>query len=476
MTPFRFFRRLRGKMALTYTLVTGGVFLLLWLGLVGLILSLEGVPAGSPLTPTIFNGVVRDIQPYIEEGDSEGLQTYLDLWVSGDRLEIRNEAGTFVASYQSLYYVAVADAQGTIIAVEPQALPLGEPLRNHMPPGVLNDYIGQPLTGVPAPYRGEEALYNIVPAADGATLVLVFGPDATDTDLQEELGAVTVGFSMTLLCGASLMGALFGLLASRGLLRRLRHLGQTVRTWAAGDLSPVVRDTTDDELGELAQDLNRMARQLDDLMATRSAWAAVEERNRLARDLHDTVKQQIFAASMQLASARTLIHEQPAAADAILERVEALIDSVQSELSGLILALRPPALADQGLAAALHSYANAWAERTGISTKVLTQGERRAPLPVAQALYRVMQEALANVEKHANATQVIVKVSWQAHTLTLDIIDNGRGFDASQPTEGFGLQSMNDRAERLNGLVTVDSQPGRGTRITTIVEISHEQN
>ncbi|NDJ54461.1 MAG: HAMP domain-containing sensor histidine kinase [Chloroflexi bacterium] len=475
----RFFQRLRGKMTLTYTMVTGGVFLLLWLCLTSIILILDAVPDGSLASPAVFDDVLNDIEPYLQTNDVAGLRTYLDLWVSGSTLTISNDSQTLTIVYTDLQYVAVIDADARILAVEPQALPLNSSLADHLPPELLAEATSahrdrESIFGIEGAYGDVPAVYNLLPAAEGHSLLLVFASEGPDRTLPDEVITVTFVISISLLCGVSAMGTVFGWLASQRLLSRLTHVEETVSAWSEGDLAPMVCDSAQDELGELGRDLNNMARQLDGLMTTRSDLAAFEERNRLARDLHDTVKQQVFAASMQLASARSVIHEQPNLADSILAQVETLVDDVQTELVGLIHALRPPALADQGLLAALSDYADAWSERTGVNIEVVAQAEGRTPLAVEQALYRVLQEALANVEKHAQATQVSVMLSWQAKSLTMDVRDNGIGFDTRRPTAGFGLSSMNDRLAPLNGLVTVESHPGEGTRVTALVELSND--
>ncbi|MGF1506734.1 MAG: histidine kinase [Anaerolineae bacterium] len=472
----RFFQHLRGKLTLTYALVTGGVFLLLWLLLMGLILSLESAPRGSLASAAVFENVLNDLEPYLVTGDVDGLRTYLDRWESGSTLTISNESEALNIVYTDLIYTAIIDPEGAIIAVEPQALPLNSPFVEHLPPDVVADATHahreqQALLGAEGAHSDESAEYSLVPAAGGHTLLLVFGNDRSARTLQDELLVVSLVVGIPLLCGVTAIGPAFGWVASRRLLRRLTHVSETVSTWSQGDLEPVVRDTAQDELSELGRNLNSMARQLDGLLATRSELAALEERNRLARDLHDAVKQQIFAASMQLAAARSVIRDQPDTADGMLAHVESLVDAVQTELVGLIHALHPPALADRGVTAALRDYVQAWSERTGVAIDVFAKAERRAPLAVEQALYRIAQEALANIEKHAHATQVQVKLSWQAHSLTMDKHDNGKGFDMTRPTDGFGLNSMNDRLAALNGMVTVESYPGEGTRVTAIVEL-----
>jgi signal transduction histidine kinase len=264
---------------------------------------------------------------------------------------------------------------------------------------------------------------------------------------------------------AILVGTLFGVLTSRGITRRLRRLALAADDWSRGDLGVAVHDHSTDEVGQLARHLNSMAEQLRTLLATRRELTIVEERNRLARDLHDSVKQEVFATAMQVAAARSLLEHDPAAAQSRLAAAEQLVGQAQRELTALILELRPAALADKGLAAALREYSAEWSHQTGIQTEVRTQGEQSAPLEVEQALWRVAQEALANVARHSGAAAVDLHLAWVGETLALVIQDDGHGFDGTAPeANGIGLRSMRERMEALGGTLLVAST-SQGTRV-----------
>src|SRR5262249_41651624 len=191
---------------------------------------------------------------------------------------------------------------------------------------------------------------------------------------------------------ATVVGTLTGLLVSLNLNRRLRAMAQVALNWSRGDFAARTRDTSRDELGRLARDLNSMAAQIEALLAAREQLAVVEERNRLARDLHDTVKQHVFANALLVRAARKRLDRDPAIAKQHLEEAEALGDVTQRELIELIQALRPAALADRGLAALLGEYARDWAQRSGVGVDLRVQGERATPLDVEEALYRLAQE------------------------------------------------------------------------------------
>lgn len=231
------------------------------------------------------------------------------------------------------------------------------------------------------------------------------------------------------------------------------------------------RDTSGDELGKLTRDLNRMAEQVKALLEDRQQLAIVEERNRLARELHDSVKQQVFATAMQVAAARELAESDAATTKARLAEAERLIGQAQQELNGLIRELRPAALGDKGLAVALREFCADWSRSSGIVAEVRTQGEQPAALEVEQALFRVAQEALANVARHSGATVVDVHLAWEPHELVLTVRDNGSGFDVGQREgSGFGLRTMRERVEALDGTLLVFGGQG-GTRIEAQVPL-----
>ena len=279
------------------------------------------------------------------------------------------------------------------------------------------------------------------------------------------LNLLALAPTITLFCIiASIFGAIFGLLTARGLTRRLVGLASTADAWSKGEFDASARDPSSDELGQLARDLNRMAEQLQGLLQDRQQLAVVEERNRMARELHDSVKQQMFALTMLLGSARLEVEEQ-SEARRILDEAERIASSAQQEMATLIRALRPVALANKDLAAALREFCAEWQRRTGIACAV-DLPERLAMAPDAeQQVFRVAQEALANVARHSGATQVEVHATDERGTLALRIRDNGRGFDVAQTDgHGLGLSSMRERIEALGGSLHITSAAG-GTRI-----------
>jgi NarL family two-component system sensor histidine kinase LiaS len=268
-----------------------------------------------------------------------------------------------------------------------------------------------------------------------------------------------------LLVVAGAIGTIFGYVTARGLTRRLKSLTTASDSWSQGQFTVFVEDRSADEIGQLAARLNRMAQQLQNLLDTRRELAVVEERNRLARDLHDSAKQQAFAASAQIAAAKAVIGQDPGAAEKHLAEAETLVNALRKELGVLITELRPAALGDRGLAAALAGYASEWSRQSGISSAVRLQGEHALPLDVEQTLYRITQEALANVARHSGASKVDLWLGYAPDAITLTITDDGGGFEPGQKTGGVGLSSMRERAQAVGGSLEVTSAPA-GTIIT----------
>ena len=314
----------------------------------------------------------------------------------------------------------------------------------------------------------DRQLYTVAPVKgdDGRVLGAVVATFALP-DLAVVAFALLGTGAVALAVPAAVIGTIFGFVTAWTLTRRLRRLAHAARAWSQGDFSVTARDRSKDELGQLSWELNSMAGQLENLLQTKGELATLEARNRFARDLHDSVKQQVFATSLQIAAARALLdQEDKEAAGSHLAQADELVRLAQKELNVLIHQMRPAALEGKGLSAALGDYAADWSKKSEIPAEVHVRGERETPLEVEQALFRVAQEALANVARHSGARSVEVDLIYDADRLTLRVADDGRGFDpAKDKGDGFGLRSMSERLAKLGGLVEVESTPGEGTRV-----------
>jgi PAS domain S-box-containing protein len=194
--------------------------------------------------------------------------------------------------------------------------------------------------------------------------------------------------------------------------------------------------------------------------------AALEERQRLARELHDSVSQALFGIGLGAETARTMLAEQPARALQSIEYVLQLAQAGMAEMRALIFELRPESLEQEGLVAALEKQASATRARYMLDVVLALDAEPQIPLTAKEALYRVAQEAMHNTVKHARATRIDLRLTNDSDGHTLEVGDNGLGFDCTAAFPGhLGLVSMQERIARVGGSVTIDSAPGEGTRV-----------
>jgi len=265
---------------------------------------------------------------------------------------------------------------------------------------------------------------------------------------------------------AGLFGIMFGFLTARMLTVRLDRVTKSARAWSEGNFTVLVDDPNRDELSELGHTLNNMAVQMDNLLDERQEITIMEERNRLARELHDSVKQQAFAASAQLAAAHALYDQNPDGAVHNLSEAERLVDDVRRELTDLIHELRPAALKGEGLVKATRQLAAETETLLNIPILVRVQGERTIPLEIEQTLYRILQGALSNVARHSFASKVVIHLTYSRTEILLSVLDNGIGFQPADQLYGIGLKSIQERTDLINGTMEIESAPDQGTKLT----------
>ncbi len=195
--------------------------------------------------------------------------------------------------------------------------------------------------------------------------------------------------------------------------------------------------------------------------------AVLEERQRLARNLHDAVNQSLFSAGLIAEVLPRLWDRDQAEARRSLEDLRRLTRGAQSEMRVLLAELRPSTLTDSDLGDLLHLLGNAFTGRTNIPVAITVTGKFILPAEVQVAFYRVCQEALNNVAKHAKPSHVELYLSQEEAVIELRIRDNGRGFDTNRTFSGhYGMSMMHERAEAAGASLTVSSQPGDGAELT----------
>jgi two-component system sensor histidine kinase UhpB len=229
-----------------------------------------------------------------------------------------------------------------------------------------------------------------------------------------------------------------------------------------------------EEIDRLSSSFNRLLERIEE-ERRRSGMLAMraqeEERRRLARDLHDEVNQALTAILLRLEALSQ--DSPPEHADEVGE-LKRLVNQAMEELLNLARQLRPTALDDHGLVAAIETQLKRFSARTGVEVRVTTEGEPETlPEDVQTAVYRILQEALANIGRHAAATAVSVEMEVEDERLELRIRDDGEGFEPSSivrgagngPGAGLGLSGMVERARLAGGELDVRSAPGSGTTV-----------
>jgi PAS domain S-box-containing protein len=219
-----------------------------------------------------------------------------------------------------------------------------------------------------------------------------------------------------------------------------------------------------------ARDVSERDRLERDLRRQAGELAAGEERAHLARELHDSVTQALFSMTLVSRSVEMLLDRDPDAARTQLGQLRDLQREALAEMRALIFELRPGNLEQDGLARALRTHTAALQGRIGLPVVVESTIEERLPLPIEEVLYRIAQEALHNVVKHANAQQVRVELSRIANGVRLRITDDGRGFDPDRvPAGHLGLTGMQARATKIGARFACRSVPGEGTTVEVTV-------
>jgi PAS domain S-box-containing protein len=204
--------------------------------------------------------------------------------------------------------------------------------------------------------------------------------------------------------------------------------------------------------------------------------ATAVERDRLARELHDSVTQSLYSINLQTDA--TLMALSPDNSDKNvkakrrLEILKEIAQEAMTEMRLLIYQLHPPIIQAAGLVVALRQRLDVVEVRSGMTADLQVESERRLPEEIESTLFQIAQEALNNVLKHAKASELLVRLSFKPDSCRLTIQDDGVGFDSESIGRygGYGLENMRDRLEQINGALTIDSQPGIGT--TLEIEVS----
>jgi NarL family two-component system sensor histidine kinase LiaS len=492
------FRRLLWKLTLSYSAVTVGSLLVVVLFLGYLAFSRAFIPI------EILNRVLppEEWMRIITENSGALVQSvYLQDPIDTDLIANLLPEGELTITENDLLQIGDfqirlrTEARGSTIFLDHEGILLG--LNNpSLVPGAV---VGQPLDRGTFPgldgaltaalngeYDPEKVFITLEPHKR-----FYFAIPVTDKDDQEVLGAVIIYIDhlptatdipttiwtllgrsiLILLLAAGVVGTIFGAMTARGMVKRFEQVSQVTDKWSQGDFSEFIEDSVGDEISQLAVRLNHMAEQLQQFLKRSQEIAVSEERNRLARDLHDSAKQEALAASFHLGTALTLFERDPKSAKSHLVEADNLVDSVRVELTDLIHELRPPSINGDRFDETLNEYIIEWAHQTGIEATLSVDGFIDLPLEIKQAIYRIMQEGLANVARHSSAEVADLTMRFGDNSVDFCLRDDGVGFDIQEPHDGMGLDSMRERIESLQGDFSIQSEPGHGTEICITIPI-----
>lgn len=213
------------------------------------------------------------------------------------------------------------------------------------------------------------------------------------------------------------------------------------------------------------------------LFANSRQAGIVEERNRLAREIHDSLAQGLAAISLRLESIELLL-EKESAREKIKNQVQKTLDLTRSNLEEArrsVLDLRASPLEEGNLATALEKLCRELESESGVKSHFSVTGQyRRLAQRIEMGLFRIAQEAIHNVRQHARAHSFSLHLSYEAQQIGLSLVDDGRGFQADQPGQGFGLISMSERTKLLQGQLSIQSSPSKGTQLIISLPLTHD--
>ncbi|MEE9199141.1 MAG: ATP-binding protein [Dehalococcoidia bacterium] len=380
----------------------------------------------------------------------------------------------------------VVDDQGNVIAAYPAEAVDG--VESHMP--LIGDLVRERRAGARI-HRGSDGshiiAYSPLESIPGGLLIEEREDEILSLPLQLLRILPFFGLGVLLVASAS---AWFHAWYVVHPLRKLRDATARI---ASGMIDEPITTTRRDEIGRLAQSFEAMRTQLKAASEARNWWegelerrvrertaevhhlvgrtiyAQEEERRRLAQELHDDTAQAVASLLMGIEALRDSLPPDQKRVRRHIDRTISQGSRALGDLRRVILGLRPAAVDDMGLVAAVRSYAGAQLGPSGIHLDFAVQGkEQRLPEAREAALYRMLQEAVNNIARHAKAQNVGIRLDFQDAQLVATVEDDGQGFDLAQVQargRGLGLEGMRERADIINARLEVTSAPGQGTKV-----------
>lgn len=297
------------------------------------------------------------------------------------------------------------------------------------------------------------------------------------------LSVSTIFIVLSLFVVIGLVMSLYvGFKTSSEMKERIDYLSVLITQYANGNYQSRIHFSEGDEISRIGNELNelggklqtqvkslqRLADKKATLAKTAHKAATIEERQRLARDLHDSVSQQLFALTMMSEAASNEIDRNPDIAKAHILEVRNAGHTAQTEMRALLLHLRPVYLSGDSLTEGIHKLIEELKQKSQIYFTVFIDEDLMLSETIEEHVFRIIQEALANILRHAEATEVQLKLSIRSHELFVHIRDNGKGFDIAHTDDqkiSYGLKTMKERSEDIGGTFMIRSNINQGTYI-----------
>ncbi|WP_322924277.1 sensor histidine kinase [Paenibacillus campi] len=317
-------------------------------------------------------------------------------------------------------------------------------------------------------------------------VVIVYALYSSGHLVIEESWEAWVRTGIALLIPVLVVGALFGLYHALRLKMRIDKLRETLLMWEKGNWSQTAPTWGSDEWARLSEQMDRIGKKWGDQitslqrLSTDNAQLAeqarvsaiIEERQRLARELHDAVSQQLFAISMTATAVGRTFDKDPDRAKRQVQLIEEMSSVAQSEMRALLLHLRPVYLEGKQLYEGISELVHELKAKIPMDIVLEMDKEIRLVKGVENHLFRIVQEALSNTLRHAKASRMEIRIVQRGDALRVTLRDDGVGFELDDTKQtSYGLSTMRERINEVGGTIQYITAPGKGTRIEIVVPI-----
>jgi NarL family two-component system sensor histidine kinase LiaS len=344
--------------------------------------------------------------------------------------------------------------------------------------------VGKKNTNMVSRSMGEGALFSFV-----MLLVILYIMYTYGYLKPFENWTIGVRTAITLVLLPVGFGMGFGFYQSFRVKRKLERLRETLILWEKGNLTLSMPQLGDDELGRLGEQLSRISGKWENQVTTLQRLstnnaqlaeqarvsAIMEERQRLARELHDAVSQQLFAISMTATAVGRTLEKDFSKAQRQIALIEEMSAVAQSEMRALLLHLRPVYLEGKGLEQGLRELIRELQEKMPIDIVFEMDPDVQLMKGIENHLFRIVQEAISNTLRHAKASKMEIRLLRRGETVRLTLRDDGIGFDMDENKQtSYGLSNMQERIVETGGSIQFITAPGKGTRIEITVPVVND--